>query len=99
MLLIPINSLTTLFFYRKKKICWLSLSVLLVVAQNALNIFTMTGAYMFLIPILVWFFAMNYDRESRKLTEVTASDKLESFRASKEVMLTSFGNFFVVLMR
>lgn len=54
---------------------------------------------MLLIPILVWVFAMNYGRESRKLTEVTASDKLEGFRASKEVVLTSYGNFYVVLMR
>lgn len=31
--------------------------------------------------------AIRYDRQSEKLTEVTASDKLESFRASKEVLL------------
>jgi len=104
MLLIPINSLTTFFFsfyvfVFRNKICWLSLLVLLVVAQNVLDIFTVTGAFMLLIPILLRFFAMNYGRESRKLTEVTASDKLEGFRASKEVMLTSYGNLYVVLMR
>jgi hypothetical protein len=104
MLLIPINSLTTFFFsfyvfVFRNKICWLSLLVLSVVAQNVLNIFTVTGAYMLLIPIFLRFFAMNYGRESRKLTEVTASDKLEGFRASKEVMLTSYGNLYVVLMR
>ena len=31
-----------------------------------------------------------------KLTEVTASDKLEGFRASKEVISTSLGDFSVV---
>jgi hypothetical protein len=86
-------------FVFRNKICWLSLLVLLVVAQNVLDIFTVTGAFMLLIPILLRFFAMNYGRESRKLTEVTASDKLEGFRASKEVMLTSYGNLYVVLMR
>lgn len=44
-------------------------------------------------------FAMNYDRETMKLTEVTASDKLEGFRASKEVISTSYGDFIFVLIR
>lgn len=42
-------------------------------------------------------YMMKYCRESAKLTEVTVSDKLESFRASKEV-LASDENFFVTII-
>lgn len=33
----------------------------------------------------------NYLRDNMKLTEVSASDKLEEFRASKEVIVTNMG--------
>jgi len=41
-----------------------------------------------MVYLIVFFFFTNIGRQSLKLTEVTVSDQLEGFRASKEVELT-----------